>query len=85
MAHRCCDDFSRTRDPKAPPPAGRGLDRRQFMMRSAGLLMTVYGATRLPIAALQEGVARRRTAGQGARVGIHGGRHRLAVGARSGR
>ena len=47
MAHRCCDDFSRTRDPKAPPPAGRGLDRRQFVMRSAGLLMTVYGATRL--------------------------------------
>ena len=57
MAHHCCDDFSRTRDPKAPPPAGRGLDRRQFLMRSAGLALTVYGATRLPIAALQEGVA----------------------------
>jgi uncharacterized protein (DUF1501 family) len=57
MAHRCCDDFSRTRDLKAPPPAGRGLDRRQFVLRSAGLLMTVYGATRLPIAALQEAVA----------------------------
>jgi len=57
MAHNCCADFTRTRDPKAPPPAGRGLDRRQFLMRSAGLMMTVYGATRLPIAALQEGVA----------------------------
>jgi uncharacterized protein (DUF1501 family) len=57
MAHNCCEDFSRTRDPKAPPPAGRGLDRRQFLVRSAGLALTVYGATRLPIAALQEGVA----------------------------
>jgi uncharacterized protein (DUF1501 family) len=57
MSHRCCEDFSRTRHPNAPPPAGRGLDRRQFVMRTAGLLMTVYGATRLPVAALQEGVA----------------------------
>jgi uncharacterized protein (DUF1501 family) len=57
MAHGCCEDFSRSRHPQAPPPAGRGLDRRQFVMRTAGLLMTVYGATRLPIAALQEGVA----------------------------
>jgi uncharacterized protein (DUF1501 family) len=57
MAHRCCDDFSRTRDPKAPPPAGRGLDRRQFIMRSVGLAMTVYGATQLPLQALLEGVA----------------------------
>ena len=73
MAHRCCQGFSRAqalkcaaaaaaaapgaREPRAPEPAGRGLDRRQFVMRSAGLALTVYGATRLPIAALQEGVA----------------------------
>jgi uncharacterized protein (DUF1501 family) len=57
MAHRCCDDFTRSRDPRAPAPAGTGLDRRQFLMRSAGLALSVYGATRLPIAALQEGIA----------------------------
>jgi uncharacterized protein (DUF1501 family) len=57
MAHNCCEDFTRSRHPRAPEPAGRGLDRRQFVLRTAGLLMTVYGATRLPIAALQEGVA----------------------------
>jgi uncharacterized protein (DUF1501 family) len=73
MAHHCCEDFSRSqalkraaaaaggavapRDPQAPAPAGRGLDRRQFLMRSAGLALTVYGATRLPLAALEEGVA----------------------------
>jgi uncharacterized protein (DUF1501 family) len=73
MAHRCCDDFSRAqalkraaasaangvapREPGAPAPAGRGLDRRQFLMRSAGLALTVYGATRLPLSALEEGVA----------------------------
>ena len=73
MAHNCCDDFSQVagaearrgsrgeaaapREPGAPAPAGRGLDRRQFLMRSAGLALTVYGATRLPIAALEEGVA----------------------------
>ena len=73
MAHRCCEGFSRAqalkqaaaaagsavvpREPCAPEPAGRGLDRRQFVLRTAGLAMTVYGATRLPIAALEEGVA----------------------------
>ena len=73
MAHNCCEGFSRSqalkraaaaaggavapREPGAPAPAGRGLDRRQFVMRSAGLALTVYGATRLPIAALEEGVA----------------------------
>jgi uncharacterized protein (DUF1501 family) len=73
MAHHCCEDFSRSqalkraaaavgagvapRDPQAPIPAGRGLDRRQFLMRSAGLALTVYGASRLPLAAFEEGVA----------------------------
>jgi len=57
MAHNCCDDFARSRDPRAPEPAGRRLDRRQFLVRGAGLALTVYGATRLPLAALQEGIA----------------------------
>ena len=73
MAHRPCDDFSRTsflkraaglagrtlpeREPGAPRPAGWGLDRRQFLLRSAGLVVSVYGASRLDIPVLEEGVA----------------------------
>jgi uncharacterized protein (DUF1501 family) len=73
MAHCACDDFSRTsllkraaaragrtlpaREPGAPVAAGSGLDRRQFLMRSAGLLVSVYGASRLDFSALEEGVA----------------------------
>ena len=52
MSHNCCNDFTRTealrraaagagravapRDPRAPEAAGKGLDRRQFLLRSAG-------------------------------------------------
>jgi uncharacterized protein (DUF1501 family) len=70
MAHCACDDFSRTnllrrmagralpgREPGAPTPAGSGLDRRQFLVRGAGLVVSVYCATRLDISALHEGVA----------------------------
>ena len=41
-----------------PLPAGTGLDRRSFLARSAGLLLSVYGGSRLGIDALQEGIAR---------------------------
>jgi uncharacterized protein (DUF1501 family) len=74
MAHCACNDFSRAsflkraagragsalpeRDPGAPTPAGAGLDRRQFLVRSAGLLVSVYGAAQLDLAAFQEGVAK---------------------------
>jgi uncharacterized protein (DUF1501 family) len=73
MAHCACNDFSRTsalkrvaaragrmlpgREPGAPAAAGSGLDRRQFLMRSAGLMVSVYGATRLDFSAFHEGVA----------------------------
>ncbi len=73
MAHCHCDDFSRASllkraaaragrtlpggEPGAPAPAGSGLDRRQFLVRSAGMLVSVYGASRLDLAAFQEGVA----------------------------
>jgi uncharacterized protein (DUF1501 family) len=40
-----------------PAPAGTGLSRRRFLLRSAGLALSVYGATKLPISALQEGIA----------------------------
>jgi uncharacterized protein (DUF1501 family) len=41
-----------------PLPAGTGLDRRAFLARSAGLALAVYGATRLPLPVLDEGIAR---------------------------
>jgi uncharacterized protein (DUF1501 family) len=40
-----------------PLPAGTGLSRRTFLSRSAGLALAVYGATKLPIAAFEEGIA----------------------------
>jgi uncharacterized protein (DUF1501 family) len=49
-------------EPGMPVPAGTGLDRRSFLARSAGLLLTVYGAGRLPLPALDEGIARAATA-----------------------
>lgn len=73
MAHRCCQDFSRTEllrraasaggratphcDPRMPLPAGSGLSRRGFLLRSAGVALSIYGATRLNLAALEEGIA----------------------------
>ena len=41
-----------------PQAAGSGLDRRQFLLRSAGVLMSVYGASRLGFSAFEEGVAK---------------------------
>jgi uncharacterized protein (DUF1501 family) len=40
-----------------PVPAGTGLSRRTFLSRSAGLALAVYGATRLPLAAFETGIA----------------------------
>ncbi len=40
-----------------PLPAGTGLSRRSFLSRSAGLALAVYGAGKLPLAALEEGIA----------------------------
>jgi uncharacterized protein (DUF1501 family) len=44
-------------EPGMPIPAGSGLSRRSFLMRSIGLGLSVYGASRLPLAAFDEGVA----------------------------
>jgi uncharacterized protein (DUF1501 family) len=44
-----------------PLPAGTGLDRRSFLAASAGLLLSVYGGSKLGIEALQEGIARAQT------------------------
>ena len=40
-----------------PEPAGTGLSRRSFLSRSAGLALAVYGASKIPLAAFEEGIA----------------------------
>jgi uncharacterized protein (DUF1501 family) len=73
----CCNDFSRSQilraaaaragnglpaiEPGMPAPAGTGLTRRSFVLRSAGLAMSVYGASKLGLGAFEEGVARAST------------------------
>jgi uncharacterized protein (DUF1501 family) len=57
MAHCPCQDFSRTRVPGAPQRAGTGLDRRQFIVRAAGLAVSVYAASRLDLSAFRAGIA----------------------------
>jgi uncharacterized protein (DUF1501 family) len=68
----CCSELSRSAlvhraaeaglglpeiEPGMPLPAGTGLDRRMFLLRSAGVALSVYGVSRLPLAALREGIA----------------------------
>ena len=73
-----CDDFSRSAlfraaaaqagqglpaiDRGMPLPAGTGLDRRSFLARSAGLALSVYGASMMGLPGLDEGIARAATA-----------------------
>jgi uncharacterized protein (DUF1501 family) len=47
-----------------PVPAGTGLSRRSFLSRSAGLALAVYGATKMPLAAFEEGIAHAATNGR---------------------
>jgi uncharacterized protein (DUF1501 family) len=44
-------------EPGMPTPAGTGLSRRAFLARGAGVALAVYGANRIGLRALQEGVA----------------------------
>ncbi|HWH93690.1 MAG TPA: DUF1501 domain-containing protein [Baekduia sp.] len=44
-------------EPGMPDPAGTGLDRRAFLLRGAGLALSVYGASKLGIDQLEAGVA----------------------------
>ncbi|MBA2357655.1 MAG: DUF1501 domain-containing protein [Actinobacteria bacterium] len=67
----CCDEFARAAALRAavpgsglpaveagmPLPAGTGLDRRSFLLRSIGAAVAVYGATAVPWRLLDEGVA----------------------------
>jgi uncharacterized protein (DUF1501 family) len=68
-----CNDFTRSQllragaaragaglpaiEPGMPDPAGTGLDRRAFMLRGAGLALSVYGASKLGLDQLEAGVA----------------------------
>jgi uncharacterized protein (DUF1501 family) len=44
-------------EPGMPDPAGTGMDRRNFLMRGAGLALSVYGASKLGLDQLEAGVA----------------------------
>jgi uncharacterized protein (DUF1501 family) len=68
-----CEEFSRSQlfrgaaaeagrglpaiEPGMPEPAGTGLTRRRMLSRSAGLALAVYGASKIPLAAFEPGIA----------------------------
>ena len=68
-----CNDFTRSQllrrgaaiagkglpsiEPGQPLPAGTGLDRRTFLLRSAGAALSVYGASMLSPRHFEEGIA----------------------------
>ena len=45
-------------EPGMPAPAGTGLNRRSFLLRSSAAMMSVYGASKLGFSELQEGIAK---------------------------
>jgi uncharacterized protein (DUF1501 family) len=71
--HNCCNNYTRSQllragaaeagkglpaiEPGMPEPAGTGLSRRKFLSRSAGLALSVYGASRIPLSAFETGIA----------------------------
>ena len=75
--HNCCNNYTRSQllrsaaaeagkglpaiEPGMPQPAGTGLSRRRFLSRSAGLALAVYGASKIPLAAFEEGIAQAAT------------------------
>ena len=44
-------------EPGMPVPAGTGLDRRSFLLRSSAALLSVYGASKLRLGDLEAGIA----------------------------
>lgn len=73
MSDCSCNEFSRSQllrravaeagaglpaiEPGMPAPAGSGLDRRGFLVKATGTLLAVYGASKLPFGAFEEGIA----------------------------
>jgi uncharacterized protein (DUF1501 family) len=74
-----CDDFTRSQllrrgaavagkglpriEPGMPLPAGTGMDRRTFLLRSAGAALSVYGASMLSPRHFEAGIAQAQAAG----------------------
>ena len=68
----CCAEHARAGaglpgiEPGMPTPAGTGLSRRSFLLRSAGVALSVYGAGKLSgLPAFEEGIARAQAGGGG--------------------
>ncbi len=55
-------------EPGMPEPAGSGLDRRAFLLRSLGLAVAVYGGSALRPRAFEEGIAAAAAGGSSGRV-----------------
>jgi uncharacterized protein (DUF1501 family) len=61
--HQHCADYARANrglpavEPGMPVPAGTGMDRRQFLLRAAGMALSVYGAGSIAPRVLEEGIA----------------------------
>ena len=86
MTRTCCEEHARAGrglpaiEAGMPAPAGTGLSRRSFLLRSAGLALAVYGAGRLP--AFEEGIARAQAGGGGTvlvNVFLDGGADSLSI------
>ncbi|HWC09567.1 MAG TPA: DUF1501 domain-containing protein [Solirubrobacterales bacterium] len=72
-SHNCCTNYTRSQllragaaeagkglpatEPGMPEPAGTGLSRRSFLWRSAGLALSIYGASKIPLSAFETGIA----------------------------
>lgn len=77
--HRCCNEHTRAElmrrglaeagsglpsiETGMPAPAGTGLSRRSFLLRTGGLAMSIYGASLLDSRAFTEGIAKAAGAG----------------------
>ena len=71
-------------EPGMPAPAGTGLSRRSFLLRSSAAMLAVYGASKLGLGDLEEGIAKAAGAHRPrAGLDLPGRRHRLALGARA--
>ena len=70
-------------EPGMPAPAGTGLSRRGFLLRSAGLALSVYGAGRIAnLPVFEEGIARAQSGGPGTvlvSVFLDGGADSLSI------